>query len=111
MAHTVFSKRFITAAGVSGTGPSVTVPAGHVYVVKQVTMYMDPSFGIIRAFFQDDASGAALFSEGTNIGTPLWAGLFGSLVFEPGDAFHFQVNGFLGDSVDCYAGGYDLLLP
>ncbi len=111
MAHPVFSRRFIAEQGLSTTGSTVTVPAGHVYVVKQVTMYMDPSFGITRAFFEDDTSGAALFSGGTNIGTPAWFGLYGALVFEAGQGFHFHVAASPGDGVDVFASGYDLTAP
>lgn len=107
----VYSRRFYAAQGLSGTGTSVVVPVGHVYVVKQVTIYMDPSFGILRAYFQDGASGAALFSGGQSPGNPEWFGFYGQLVFEPGDSFHFQVTGTPGDSADVYAGGYDLSLP
>lgn len=110
MARTLYSKRFFSAAGVTGTSSSVIVPAGHVYVVKQVTLYMDPQFGQCRAFFEDDVGGGALFSGATNIGTPAWFGFYGALVFEPGDGFHFQVNVSPTDGCDCYAGGYDLLI-
>jgi len=90
---------------------SVTVPAGHVYVVKQITMYMDPALGQTRCFFQDDSSGAALFSGGANVGAPIWVGFYGALVFEAGQGFHFQVDATLTDEADVYAGGYDLLSP
>lgn len=108
MTQPIYSARFIAQAGLSGTGAPVTVPSGFVYVVKQVTIYMDPSFGVSRAFFQDGRSGAALFSSGTNIGTPLWAGFYGALVFEVGDSFHFQVDVSGSDGADVYAGGYVL---
>lgn len=107
----LYSRRFIAVQGLSGTGASITVPAGRVYIVKQVTIYSDPTFGILRSFFQDDSSGAALFTSQTNIGTPLWSGFYGHLVFEAGQGFHFQVSGSLGDSADVYAGGYDLSSP
>lgn len=111
MPRQLYSKRFDIQAGLAGTSPSITVPAGHVYVVKQITFYMNPSLGQARAFFEDDGSGVALFSDGTNIGTPLWAGFYGAMVFEEGEAFHFHTAVTPGDGVDCYVGGYDLITP
>jgi hypothetical protein len=105
---TLYSTRFIAAQGLSGTGASVTVPTGRVYIVKQVTIYMDPAFGVTRAFFQDDTSGAALFTGQQTIGNPEWFGLYGALVFREGEGFHFQVDASPGDGADVYAGGYDL---
>jgi hypothetical protein len=107
----LFSKRFIAVQGLSGTGASITVPAGRVYIVKQVVIYSDPTFGILRTFFEDDSSGAALFTSQTTPGNPLWSGFYGALVFEAGQGMHFQVSGTLGDSADVYAGGYDLSTP
>jgi hypothetical protein len=111
MAQSVFSTRFLAQAGLAGTGVSVLVPAGHVYIVKQVTMYASPSIGPIRMFLEDDTTGAALFSAATQAGTPGWFGLYGALVFEPGQGFHFQIDAFPTDAADVYCGGYDLLLP
>lgn len=108
MSRAIYSSRFLSQQGLAGTGPSITVPPGYVYIVKQITFYSDPTFGQVHAFFQDDSSGAALFSAGWNPGTPEWFGFYGQLVFEPGDAFHFQVGVLVGDAVDVYAGGYIL---
>lgn len=108
MATPIFSKRFLAHQGLTGTGPSVIVPAGHVYIVKQITIYILPSFGPLKVYFQDDASGAALFTGQQSIGNPEWFGFYGALVFEAGDGFHFQVDAFPGDGGDVYAGGYDL---
>lgn len=104
----LFSKRWIAQAGLAGTGGSVTVPAGHVYVVKQVTIYSSP-IALLRAFFEDDSSGGALFSATFSAGAGGWQGFYGALVFEEGQGFHFQVNATLLDAADVYAGGYDLL--
>jgi len=108
MAAPVYSTRFIAVQGLSGTGGSVTVPSGFVYVVKQITFYMASTFGPMTAFLEDDASGAALFSGKVNPGTPEWFGFFGQLVFESGQAFHMQVDAVPGDSADVYCGGYAL---
>lgn len=107
----LYSKRFIAQQGLTGTGASVTVPAGHVYVVKQVTIYASPILGVTRVFFEDDTSGAALFSSQFHIDAGGWVGLYGALVFESGDGFHFQVDSSSGEKADVYAGGYDLLAP
>lgn len=107
----LYSTRFLAQAGLSGTGTSYVVPAGKVAVIKQVTIYLDPSFGVARAFLEDGATGAALFSGGTNIGTPAWFGFYGAIVVNPGDSFHFQVNATAGDAGDVYCGGYLLSLP
>jgi hypothetical protein len=111
MASSVYSRRFQSHQGLQGTGPSTLVPAGHVYVVKQVTFYCSALLGQVHMFLQDDASGAALFAAAVNPGTPEWFGFYGAIVFEPGDAFHFQIDVTLSDSADAYAGGYDLTLP
>lgn len=104
---TIYSKRWIAQAGLAGTGSSVTVPAGHVYVVKQITIYASV-LGTLAAFFEDDTSGAALFSARFTSSAGGWQGFYGALVFEAGDGFHFQVNAALLDTADVYAGGYDL---
>lgn len=108
MATHVFSARFFAAQGLTGTGPSVTVPAGRRYVVKQVTMYATPLLAQTAVFLEDDTSGAALFASRFLIDAGGWVGFFGSVVFEAGDGFHFQVNNTLGEGADVYAGGYDL---
>ncbi len=111
MARPVYSTRFIAQAGLSGTGASVTVPAGHVYVVKQLTIYSSPLLAVLTAFFEDDATGAALFANRFTIGASGSVFFYGAIVFEPGQGFHFQVNAGIGDAADVYAGGYDLILP
>jgi len=111
MARQLYSVPFQTVKGLTGTGTSVTVPAGHRYVIKQVTFYMNPTFGVSRAFLEDDVTGAALFSGGTTIGTPAWFGFYGAITFEQLTAFHFHVDVSPGDGVDCYVGGYDLTSP
>lgn len=111
MARPLYSVRFLAIQNLSGTSSSVTVPTGHRYVVRQITFYCNPTFGAGRYFFEDDTSGAALFSDGTNPGTPKWSGFFGALVFDEGQAFHFHAAMTLSDAVDVYAGGYDLTIP
>lgn len=107
----LYSTRFYAAKGLSGTGPSVTVPAGHVYVVKQITIYVDPTTLPTRVFFEEDATGAALFTGQQTAGNPEWFGFYGAIVFEQGQGFHFQVDAGPLDGADVYAGGYDLTSP
>lgn len=110
MASQIFSTRFYAEQGATGTRPSIIVPSGHVYIVKQVTIYLDPTVGPVRAFFQDDGSGAALFTGQQSLGNPEWFGFYGAIVFEAGQGFHFQVSALPTDGADVYAGGYDLLV-
>jgi hypothetical protein len=107
----VYSTRFYAAQGLSGTGPSVVVPTGLVYVVKQLTIYVDPTTLPTRVYFQDDDSGAALFTGAQTAGNPEWFGFYGALVFESGQGFHWQVDAGPGDGADVYCGGYVLTLP
>jgi hypothetical protein len=108
VARSLYSTRFIAVQGLAGTGASVTVPPGMVYIVKQVTLYSNPLLGQVHAFFEDGVSGAALFSAGWNPGTPAWFGFYGALTFLEGQTFHFQVDVTAGDAADVYAGGYSL---
>lgn len=111
MSRQLYSVRFQAIQGLSGTGPSTTVPAGHVYVVKQLTIYVDPTTLPTRVYFQDDVSGAALFSGAQTAGNPEWFGFYGAMVFGPGDGFHWQVDAGPGDGADVFASGYDLTTP
>jgi hypothetical protein len=111
MARQLYSVRFLAIQGLGGSSSSVTVPAGHVYVVRQLTFYSNPTFGVARGFFEDDTSGAALFAAAATPGTPFWAGFFGALVFEAGQGFHWHASVTPTDGIDVYAGGYDLTTP
>lgn len=107
----LYSVSFIKVQGLSGTTAPIVVPDGHRYVVKQLTMYTNPFVQPARGFFRDVGSGAALFSGGTQAGTPAWFGFYGAIVFEPGESFEWYADTGLGDAIDVYAGGYDLLGP
>lgn len=109
MSAPVYSTRFQVIAGLGGTGPSITVPLGHTYVVKQLTAYASPVLGQTNVFFEDDDTGAALFRAGFQITLGGWAGFFGSIVFKEGQGFHFQVDNPSGELADVGAFGYDLL--
>jgi hypothetical protein len=109
MPRAAYSKRFICTAGLAGRGDSVIVPAGRVYIVREVTIYCS-DFANTAIFFEDDTTGAALIRATVPSVEGLWFGFYGALVFEPGEGFHFQVNNAIGESADVYAGGYDLSL-
>lgn len=103
-----FSHGFLVQQGLNGASSTVTVPAGRVYVIKQLTWYSNPLLGVSRGFFRDLDSGATLFSCGTNTGTPGWFGFYGALTFSSGRRFRWEVSAELTDGADVYAGGYDL---
>jgi hypothetical protein len=104
----VYSTQFISYQGLNGVGPTVYVPVGHTYVVKQLTWYSNPLLGPTRGYFRDLGSGAALFSAGTPDGQPAWYGFYGALVFEEGASFRWETSALLTDGVDVSASGYDL---
>lgn len=109
MARRLFSTRFIAHQGLHGHTASVVVPEGHIYVVKQLTAYMNPLLGISTIFFIDDLSGAALWSAASQAGTAAWFGFYGALVFPAGQSMSFASASQPGDNVDVFASGYDLL--
>lgn len=84
------------------------MPLGHVYVVRFITIYSNPTVGNMNVFFQDDVSGAALVHVGANLGNTISFTLDCHLVFLNGGGFHFQVNNAFGDVADVSACGYDL---
>lgn len=87
------------------------MPAGKVAIVKQVTIYVDPTTLPTRVFLEDGATGAALFTGQQTAGNPEWFGFYGAIVIEEGESIHFQVSAGPGDGADVYAGGYLLDLP
>jgi len=109
VARPIFSTGWIYQQGLNGQGNTITVPQGHVYIVKQLTFYANPLLSPARGFFRDLLSGATLFSAGTQAGTPGWFGFYGALVFNQGASFRWEVEAELTDGGDVYAGGYDLL--
>lgn len=108
MSRPVYSTQFYAAKGLVGDGSLITVPPGHTYVVKQLTFYSNPTFGVCRGFFKDDDSGADLFSCAATSGAPGWFGFFGTLVFGPGQSFFWHVDRFGSDDADVSAHGFDL---
>jgi hypothetical protein len=107
----LFSKRFSCEVGVNGNGITTVVPAGHVYVVKQLTFYANPVFGPLRAFFRDLGSGATVFAASAFDGTPNWEGFYGAIVFPAGASFRWETATFFTDAADVSASGYDLTTP
>jgi hypothetical protein len=109
MSSSVFSRGFQTIKGLTGTGPSIIVPAGHVYIVKQVTIYSSPILGLLTCFLEDEATGAALIAQDASISSALWFGFYGGLVFPEGGGWHFQVDNSFGEAADVSVSGYDLV--
>lgn len=103
----VYSYRFLSSAGLLGTGPSYTVPSGFVAVVKCVTFYGSPGAFPMTAFLEDDVVGAALIADDWGSGdnhSTLW---YGAAVFEEAQGFHFQVDQPGGTAgADVTASGY-----
>lgn len=105
----VYSTRFIQLAGLSSDSETVTVPAGRVYVVKQLSVYCNPTVDDIGVFFQSVGNSGALFANHFDVEHAGWVGFYGALTFLEGEGFRFHVDGVLVDSgADVYAGGYDL---
>ena len=109
----VYSHQFIATAGLSGTGSSVVVPDGLVYVVRFVTAYCSPGAATVNVFFQDDVSGAALLSTSGSSSNDIRFAQDCRFVFDPGHAFHFQVDVSIGftAAADVSASGFVLTLP
>lgn len=97
--------------GLNGSGSSVFVPTGHVYVVKQLAAYASSSGSQVNVFFQDDTSGAALWRHNVPAVNAGWGGYYGAFVFGEGDGFHFQVDADPFDHADVFCSGYDLTGP
>jgi hypothetical protein len=109
----VYSKQFISQAGLSGTGTSVVVPAGRIYLVRFVSVYCNSPSATISVFFQDDVAGTALLNGYTGDTNPIRIAQDCRFVFTETQAFHFQVDveeGFTG-AADVSAAGYDLVAP
>lgn len=104
----VFSRRFISVQGLNGHSGAVTVPAGHTYVIKQLTAFSNPVLGPWAADFHSLSTGETRFSAGGPDGARLWIGFYGALVFEAGESFEWESFVTPPDGVDVYAGGYDL---
>jgi len=111
MARLLYSVRFIAVQGLNGDSYDVTVPVGHVYVVKQLTAYSNPTLGPWAANFHCVTTGETRFSAGGPDGAREWEGFYGALVFEEGETFRWTSYVTPTDGVDVYAGGYDLLSP
>lgn len=108
MARPVYSVQLLSSQGLNGAGPSVTVPVGFTYVVKQLTFYADPFLGPVRGFFRHVDTGASFFACATNAGVPGWFGFYGALVFEEGETFRWETSAFGTDGADVSAHGYRL---
>lgn len=108
MASPVFSTKFLSVQGLNGSSPTIIVPPGHTYIVKQLSSYGSSSAVDINVFFVDLTSGAATWRHNIPGGTSNWGGDYGARVFEEGDSFGFNVAAAPIDTADVYAAGYDL---
>jgi hypothetical protein len=104
----VYSTRFLTERGLSGSSSSITVPAGHVYVVKSVTFYASSTASTITGFLEDDVTGAALYQAQITTGLSKYDQYYGAIVFEAGMGFHLRVDAGVLDAADMSVSGYDL---
>lgn len=106
----VYSTRFFTEQGLGGTGASVIVPTGHVYVVRYVTWYASVGLAPLVAFLEDDATNAALANATWQPGEAASKNFDCRIVFLAGTGFHVQVNPTVGftDKADVSISGYDL---
>lgn len=105
----LYSVPFYVAQGLSGNGPDITVPAGHVYVVKQLTFYSSPLIATVHGFFEDTVTGATLFHGSAAPLGNTWEGFYGALVFAEGVSFRWRVGATATDAADVAAFGYDLV--
>jgi len=110
MAAPAYSRRFLTRKGLSSNSQVIQVPAGRVYVVRAVTMYVNAFVGGVVAL-KDWTHDSILIlhtwgpadrrSEFDDV----------RLVFEPGEGFLIAAGGLgAGDSADVSISGYDLSL-
>lgn len=104
----IYSTRFLVQKGLNGYSAVVTVPADHVYVVREVTAYGSSTAVAIDVFLHDYATGAALWRHDIPGGTANWGDFEGRLVFPAGEAFQVYVDAAPIDSADVSVSGYDL---
>src|SRR3954463_4869895 len=109
MARRIYSLQFYAVQGLSGAGADITVPFGHVYVVKQLTFYSSPLVATVHGFFEDRLSGATLFHGSAAPLGNTWEGFYGALVFEAGQSFRWRIGASAFDAADVSVSGYDLI--
>lgn len=108
MTTPVYSVRFTCQRGLAGTSGPFVVPAGHTWVLVQLTSYASPVAGAVTTFFKDAATGAAMFAAFHEQFHQSWFGFNGRLVLEQGDGFEIEVDVTLADAADVQVSGYDL---
>jgi hypothetical protein len=118
MATVVYSTNFQSFEGLVGDAQHAAVPVDFVYVVKQLTVYMDSGGGTIRARFKNFTSGATLFAaasetDAAQLPVPTWAGFYGTLVFLPGEIFGWEVQAdpVSGRGADVSTNGFEFQNP
>lgn len=106
----IYSTSFIAQQGVNGS-TSLDVPAGWLYVVKQLTFYASSSSTTIRGFFMNEFTGATLFAAASETGAdllpkPTWAGFYGQLVFGPETRMTWKIDADPLEHADVSAHGF-----
>jgi hypothetical protein len=107
----LYSTSFLNLHNLSGVSAPITVPAGHRYIVRQLTAYASPGFASVYAYFRNLTHGNVLYSVGWAPGQVEWFGFYGALVFQAGESFRWETQSVGPETADLYAGGYDLLAP
>lgn len=111
MATRVYSRPFISLKGLKGDA-SVTVPAGHVWVVRAITIYAHTILDTISAAFKDFDQDSVVFYADWSPGqrNSVYADVH--MAFDSFTSFGFAIGAdVLSDGADVYCGGYDLLKP
>lgn len=113
MAARIYSRPFLSLQGVTSGDHTVTVPIDHVYVIRAFTAYAHTILDAPKIVLKDFVSGAVLCFFGWNPGERKSQYLDCHLTFFPTSKFGISVDpgGPIGDGIDVYVGGYDLLAP
>lgn len=109
----IWSRPFLSLQGVTGGDHVVTVPAGHVYIVRAFTIYAHTLLDAPKIVLKDFISQAVLIYDSFNPGQRRSAYFDVHLPFLEGEQFGISVDpgGPVGDGIDVYVGGYSLFGP
>lgn len=101
----VYSSRLYRVSGLNGGSGTITVPAGEVWIVRDVDAYSGAVVGTVTVRFLDIDTGGTIWENTGGINTATYASWRGRQVFEAGDSFAFSAS----DLSDIRASGYKLL--
>jgi len=102
---TVYSKRFIAASGITAE-VSETVPAGVIWILRDVDIYCNAPLGGSR-FFLEGSIHQTLWSAVTNPNSINAVGWRGRQVLVSGESFYVRAD----TPTDVTISGYELSLP